>query len=126
MTNKETSQETFSFKNYFVPFTTTKAIHWILVIGLLVYSNSLFNGFVGDDLGQIIDNPTVHSIVNIFTFFTSSTFYNGGLQYLIGVYYKPLLLTFYSLVYTFFGPNYIMFHLFQVTLCIANTVILFL
>jgi protein O-mannosyl-transferase len=126
MSEKEPPQENFSFKNYFVPFTTTKAIHWIILIGLLLYFNSLFNSFVGDDLGQIIDNPTVHSILNISTFFTSSTFYNGGSQYLIGVYYKPLLLTFYSLIYTFFGPNYVIFHLFQVILCIANAVIVFL
>ncbi|MGI8419666.1 MAG: glycosyltransferase family 39 protein [Candidatus Levyibacteriota bacterium] len=86
----------------------------------------LFNGFVLDDTQQIVDNVYVHSIVNIFSFFTGSTFYNGGATSLTGVYYKPLLTTFFSLIYTFFGATPFAFHFFQLLLHIINTCFVFL
>ena len=43
-----------------------------------------------------------------------------------GLYYKPLMTTAFSLIYTFFGPRPFFFHLFQVGLHIANSVLLFL
>lgn len=43
-----------------------------------------------------------------------------------GLYYKPLMTTAFSFIYTFFGPRPFFFHLFQVGLHIANSVILFL
>src|ERR1700722_18571015 len=121
---KET-QEEFSFKNYFIPFTNAKAIHFIIIIGLIVFFNGLFNGFIGDDQPQIIGNPLIQSLSNIPIFFTGSTFYNGS-QSLTGVYYKPLLTTFFSLTYTIFGANAFGFHLFQILLYICNACLLFL
>jgi len=50
----------FSFKNYFIPFTNFKAINWIIDIGLIVYINGLFNGFVIDDSLQIVNNPSIY------------------------------------------------------------------
>lgn len=113
------NEEEISFTNYFVPLTTTKIVHFLIIIGSIVFFNGLFNGFVGDDLGQIIDNIYVHSITNIQLFFTGSTFYNGSAQ-IAGLYYKPLLLTSYALLYTFFGPHAFMFHFFQIVLYIVN------
>ncbi len=68
--SKEPVEKEFTFKDYFVPLTTTKAIHFIIIIGIVVYANALFNGFIADDNGQILDNQLVHSIGNFFTFFT--------------------------------------------------------
>jgi tetratricopeptide (TPR) repeat protein len=116
----------FSFKNYLVPFTTIKAIHWIIIIGLVVYCNGLINGFIGDDETQIIYNLQVHSITNIFILFSGGTFFNGATQLAFGSYYKPLMLVFYSGIYTIFGPNYFMFHLIQLSLHLCNAVFLFL
>jgi len=118
-------EEKFSFKRLFVPLTTKKAIIFIVFIGLIVFFNGLFNNFVLDDTQQIIDNIYVHSLSNFFTFFTGSTFYNGGAN-LTGVYYKPLLSTFFSVIYTFFGANYFAFHFFQLLLHIASACIVFL
>ncbi|MCL5435139.1 MAG: tetratricopeptide repeat protein [Patescibacteria group bacterium] len=111
---------------FFTSLTTKKAISIIILIGILVFSNGLFNNFIGDDSSQIIDNVNVHSIINIFSFFSGSTFYNGAQQGLVGIYYKPILSTFFSIIYTLFGPNYSAFHFFQIALHIINACILYL
>ncbi|HSW89087.1 MAG TPA: glycosyltransferase family 39 protein [Candidatus Saccharimonadales bacterium] len=118
-------EEEFSFKRYFVPLTTLKAIHWIVIIGLIIFCNGLFNGFVGDDLPQITQNPTVQSFSNLPYFFLGSTFYNIGPQHLGGVYYKPLLDTFFSLIYLLFNGSAFPFHLFQILFYIVNVCLLF-
>ncbi len=124
MPDQEQQEDEFSLKQYFVPLTTTKAIHFIIIIGLVVYFNSLFNGFVGDDNGQIINNVAVHSINNIFGFFKVSTFDLGnGVS---GMYYKPLLLLVYSLIYAISGSNAFFFHFFQLLIHIANAVFVFI
>src|ERR1700689_1632940 len=119
MNVSDLNEQKFSFKNYFVPFTSTKAIHWLILIGLLVFSNGLFNGFIEDDQLQIINNPIIQSLTNLPYFFSGSTFYNGGEQNLAGVYYKPLQTTFFSLFYSVFGPNAIAFHFFLIVFYIT-------
>ena len=106
--HKETEEE-FSFKKIFVPLTTLKAIHWIIIIGIVVYFNSLFNGFIGDDYGQLVNNTAVHSLSNIIQFFSNSTFSTGTsigtANNLSGIYYRPFLSLVYSLLFTFFGGD---------------------
>jgi hypothetical protein len=48
----------FSFKNYFVPLTTAKAVTWIIVIGFTVYFTVFFNGFVWDDFPFIFSSAS--------------------------------------------------------------------
>jgi hypothetical protein len=99
----------------------------IAVVGLVVFSTSLTNPFQGDDAGQIVSNVPVHLITNIRLFFEGSTFYSGqGLAPLGGVYFRPLMTTVFSLVYTFFGPHPIYFHIFQILICIGSTIFLYL
>ena len=124
MPEHENKEQEFSFKNYFVPLTKTKAIHWIVILGLIVFFNGLFNGFVGDDGGQLVDNIAVHSLQNIPQFFFGGTFNNGNGS-IIGLYYKPLLLTTYSILYSFFGTNSF-YHFFQLVLHISNAILVFL
>lgn len=97
----------------------------IVVLGILVFANRLNNNFLGDDNQQIVDNPIVHSISNIGTFFQGGTFYNGTSR-LSGAYFKPLNQIYYSLLFTFFGANQVAFHATQLLLHILNTCILFL
>ncbi len=124
--SKEPVEKELTFKDYFVPLTTTKAIHFIILIGTLVYANNLFNGFVGDDLPQILYNSNVHSLQNFFSFFFKSTFFNGSTEQLGGVYYKPLLLVFFSSIYTVFGSSSFIFHLLQLFLYITNACLVYL
>src|SRR5690349_8265942 len=126
MAEHETPEEEFSLKHYFLPFTTTKAITFIIIIGLLVYCNALFNGFVGDDNGQIVDNKLIHSLANLPLFFHGSTFYLQQVGQTAGVYYRPMLSTMFALIYALSGPNPFFFHLIQLLLHIVNCILIFL
>src|SRR6266571_1779293 len=96
----------------------------IAVIGLCVFFTGLTNPFEGDDTYQIVNNPPVHSIKNIVTFFESSTFYNGAK--LSGDYYRPTMTVVFSLLYTLFGPHTVAFHIMQLALYLASAFILYL
>lgn len=120
---EKNSQEEFSFKNYFVPLTTSKAVTWIIVIGILVYTNMLFNSFIGDDFVQISNNNLVHSVTNIPLLFTQGPTYDTSGQ--INNYYKPILSTTFTLLYTIFGENTFGYHSFQLILYIVNAVLVF-
>jgi hypothetical protein len=102
-----------------------------LIITLIGFA-SLYTGlnhpfFLIDDLDQIVNNLPVHSIKNIGLFFKGATFYNGqGTAPLTGVYYRPLMITTFSLVYTLFGPHAFYFHLLQLLLCIGSAVLLYM
>ncbi len=111
-------------KRFFENISTRKIILIIVVVGIVIYFNSLLNGFVGDDDSLILQNLVVHSLRNIGNFFSGSTFYNGGQQF-VGSYYRPLYETFFSFVYSLFGPNYIAFHFFQICIHIANACLIF-
>lgn len=111
-------------KHFFSTLTTKKAVSIIVLVGILVFFNSLFNGFVGDDRLQILDNSLIHSIGNIGKFFSgASTFANkyGGQTN----YYKPVLSTIFSIIYTVFGNNAIPFHAVQLLVHIANSLLIF-
>ncbi len=97
----------------------------LFFLGFLVYSSALFNNFVGDDDLQIVRNTQVHSIINFPNFFTSGTYETAGDTQTVGLFYRPLMTTVYSLLYTFFGPNPFAFHLFQILLQITNAVLLY-
>ncbi len=98
----------------------------IVALGLVVFFSGLNNPFQGDDIGQILNNTPVHSVQNIRLFFEGSTFYDGGSGNLIGVYYRPLMTTVFSVLYTLFGPHPVYFHLFQMLLGIGSAVFLYL
>lgn len=96
----------------------------IIAVGFSVYFNSLSNGFVGDDFFLILNNPSVHSITNIQDLFSSGNF-NESLG-LVNNYYKPIVSTVYSLIYTFFADNPFPFHLVQLLMHIINSFLIFL
>jgi len=114
-------EEEFDIKKIFAPFTTTKAIHWIVIIGLIVYANMLFNGFVWDDLTYIINNPTIHSfnIVSILNSFKESLFNSGGE-------YRPITAIYFLITYAFFGNSPFFYHFIQLSLHIVNTILIFI
>lgn len=119
-------EESFSFKNYFVPLTTAKAITWIIIVGLIVYANSFVGQFLLDDQSQIVSNTFVHTILNIPSFFTGGTFfYVTSGAHLTSDYYRPLLSSTIAIIYTLFGTNTFFYHFIQTALHISNAVLLF-
>jgi Tfp pilus assembly protein PilF len=107
--------------------TTWQASIVFTILGVACYFDGLRNQFLGDDSSQIVTNVPVHSITNIRLFFEGSTFYVGkGLAPLSGVYYRPLMTTVFSIIYTIFGAHPFYYHLFQLLLCIGSALILFL
>ena len=111
---------------YFLPLTKLKAICILIVLGLLVYINVFNNGFVWDDDGQIVNNVMVHSLENLGMLFTGSTFGFSASGQLSGAYYRPLMSTFFAIIYTIFGSNPFFFHLFQILFHIGNAILVFL
>lgn len=97
----------------------------LIVLAIAVYFNVLFNGFVWDDEEQVVNNSLIHSITNLPNFFSGSTFNTGGSGSLGGLYYKPMMSTFFSLIYTIFGNNPFFFHLFQVIIHLINSTLVF-
>ncbi len=121
-TQKE--EESDSLKHLFYPLTTFKIIHFLAIVGILLYANSLLNGFIGDDFDQIVRNPLIHSPLNIFKFFLGGTFFNG-FSTASGIYYKPLQSTIYSFLYPFSGESAFLFHTAEVFFHIGNSILLF-
>lgn len=106
------------FKSLFIPFTNSKAIFYIIIIGFLVYANSLFNNFVWDDLLFIVNNSTIHSI-NIPQLIGPNLFN-------VIIHYRPLAAIYFALIYSIVGENVFFYHFLQIGLHITNTILLFL
>ena len=97
----------------------------IVLIGFAVYSSGLSNQFAYDDANQIVNATPVHSIKNIGTFFGTGTFFDGTAP-LKGSYYRPLMTTTFSLIYTIFGANPFPYHLVQLCIGILSSLLLYL
>src|SRR3989344_937500 len=93
-----------------------KTVFLFLGIGFLVYIQSLFNGFVIDDLTQVVNNNVLYGFDKIPSIFV----------YFWGSYYKPLFYVTLNIILTIFGNNPFPFHLAQLIFHIANTVLIFL
>ncbi|HVA10744.1 MAG TPA: hypothetical protein VNG32_01080 [Candidatus Dormibacteraeota bacterium] len=99
----------------------------LAVIGFAVFSVGLNTPFQGDDLPQLVNNIPLHSIRNISHFFTGGTLYAAGHGLnLYGVYYRPLMTTVFSLIYTLFGPHQFYFHFVQLLICIGGALLLYM
>jgi len=103
-----------------------KLILILVLTGFCLYFLSLFNEFVWDDEEQVVNNTVIQSISDIPYLFLGSTFNTGGTGSLTGVYYKPLMSVCFSLIYAIFKLNPFFYHLFQVSLHIFNSVLVFL
>lgn len=118
MQEHEIPHEDFSFKNYFVPFTKSKAITWIVVIGFVVFFNALFNNFIGDDLTYIIQNTQLR-IISVTNIFGPNDFNNVGQ-------YRPFTVLYFSVLYALFGNYPFFYHFIQLTLHIVCTIAIFI
>lgn len=106
----------FYLNHFLASLNTKKAICLIAVLGFVVFSNSLFNGFVWDDIGYIELNSQIHTF-NLSYIFGPSQFNNG--------YYRALPALYFSVLYPVFHSTTFFYHLFQIILHILNTSLLF-
>lgn len=114
---EELTRTNFPFKSVFVPLTTLKAIHGIIFIGLVVYFNSLFNGFVWDDKTYILFNPDVQAF-NIGALIKTNIFNAGGQ-------YRPIPAIYFAVLVSLFKNTIFFYHFLQLLIHIANTCLLF-
>jgi tetratricopeptide (TPR) repeat protein len=97
------------------------------IVGLAVFIVGLNSPFQGDDLTQIVNSIPVHSITNIKHFFEGGTFYASGHGLnLYGSYYRPIMTTVFSLIYTLFGPHQFYFHFVQLLICIGSALLIYM
>lgn len=114
---EELTRANFSFKSLFVPLTTAKAIIIIILVGLIVFSNALFNEFVWDDLTYIIKNPQVHQL-NMPELLGRNLFNSAG-------FYRPIPALYFALLYKFFNTTTFFYHGIQLVLHITNSIFVY-
>ena len=119
------AEKEFSFYDLFVPLTPKKIIVFLCIIGFVVFANSFYNPFIFDDIPQIVQNASVHTIYNIPALFVTSISLPHTSLPLLHIYYKPLLFSFYAILWTMFQGNPFGFHVFQTLLHITNSVLVF-
>lgn len=111
------SEKEFSFYDLFVPLTTKKAVIFIVLIGLFVFFNALFNGFVWDDNPYIILNPEVHQ-VHITSLIGTNSFNKEGQ-------YRPIPAIYFAVLYSLFTTTPFFYHLLGLGLHITNAILVF-
>jgi protein O-mannosyl-transferase len=97
-----------------------------VVLGFLVYFWSLQNSFIGDDMSQIVNNPTIQSLSNLPQLYTGGTFYQAGFLKLQGGYYRPLPMTIYAFINVLLGQKPFYFHLIQIIFHLLNVFLIYL
>jgi tetratricopeptide (TPR) repeat protein len=98
----------------------------LVIVALVLYIPSWFNGFVWDDEEQIVNNPFIKSFQNVSHVFSGSTFGGGGSALPSGGYYKPLMSVWYMVNYALFGDWAGGFHLTQSVIHGVNAGLLYL
>ena len=113
-------EEEFSIKQYFIPFTNTKAISFIILIGFLVFFNMLLNNFVWDDRTFIQFNPDMRHL-DLLYLLKANMFNNvnaGQYRFFVALYFVTQ--------HTIFGDGVFFYHFFQLVIHIGNAVLVFL
>src|SRR5512143_4138639 len=98
---------------------------WLFIIPLFaaaLYLNALWNGFVYDDIPQVVQNPWISSFRNTVAIFTAGAWGFAGET---TNYYRPLMHIFYMLIYALFGLNPLGFHAFNVVVHAGVSLLVF-
>lgn len=95
---------------------------FIVIASFAVYSNALLNGFVFDDLPQVLENRWIKDIRFIPDMFLHNVWSFGGGE---SNYYRPMMHLFYMLSYYLFGLRPWGFHLVNLCLHAGVSVLVF-
>ena len=97
-----------------------------LALGFLVYASSLNHPFVMDDEVQVVQNTHIQTLNEFSTFFTSSSMDMGGKTKMGGIYYKPLMTSYYAIIWNFFGARPSAFRLPLLLIHILSSYLIFI
>ena len=128
MNQKSQPQTTATGNKAGEAFSKMTATRWLPVallvfVCIVVYLNSLSNGFVFDDYAVIIENKYLKLPgINFASFFNHSYFNIAGGE----ASYRPLATLSYYLTYAIAGLNPFFYHLLSVILHIVNVVLVYL
>ena len=104
------------------------AVYLLMLVALAVipYGNTLRNGFVYDDIAQVVVNPYIHNFHHLREIFTSPVWsFMGGSQGTTN-YYRPVMSLGYLFCYQLFGPRALGFHLANLLANVGVTLLVFL
>jgi protein O-mannosyl-transferase len=105
-------------------WSETTLLALLLLFSILPYCNSLLNGFVYDDITQILDNPYILSFRYLSRIFSTPAWsYVGGMR--LTNYYRPIMTFGYLLCFKVFGPNPYGFHLASILLHACVVLVLY-
>ncbi|MBI3385480.1 tetratricopeptide repeat protein [Candidatus Gottesmanbacteria bacterium] len=110
-------------------FNLLKLFILFIILGFVVYHQSLFNGFVWDDTDQIFSTHVGNVAGNISNFFFGFHFGRSNLGMPVSAYeayYKPIFYTSFSVLYSIFGKNALLFHLVQIVLHSINAFLVYI
>lgn len=105
-------------------FTATVLI--IAIISAGVYANTLSNGFVHDDNGQVLENLWITDLKFIPDMFTSSVWSFVKNRTVVSNYYRPMMHLIYNVTYHIFGLNPWGFHLVNIVIHSLISVMVFI
>ena len=94
----------------------------LALLCLIVYYNSLSNGFVYDDLGSIVENKYINQPGRLLTSLFDQSYYQfAGLE----ASYRPVATLSYFLIYTFAELNPFYYHLVSLILHTLNAILVY-
>jgi tetratricopeptide (TPR) repeat protein len=97
-------------------------------LALLTSLNTVYNGFVHDDLPQILNNPFTQDIANLPLAFTGSVWsvFSDNIRAAMDVYYRPLFNMLLILNYALFGSSAWAWHLINVVIHASVSLLVFI
>ena len=112
-----------------------KALEWRdvyaslpVVLALLTSLNTAYNGFVHDDLPQILNNPFTQDIANLPLAFTGSVWsvFSDNIRATMDVYYRPLFNILLIVNYALFGSSAWAWHLVNILIHAAVSFLIYI
>jgi tetratricopeptide (TPR) repeat protein len=94
----------------------------VAMLGFLAFVNSLWNGFVYDDVYIVVENPSIRHLFDLRSLFGTSYWQAGSGDML----YRPMVMLSYALNYALAGPSPLSYHLVNVLLHALNSALVYL
>jgi tetratricopeptide (TPR) repeat protein len=90
----------------------------LAAVAAAIYAGCLANGFVFDDLPQVLENPWIRDAHHLGDIFSTHVWAFAGRE---SSYYRPLMHVVYALAYGIAGPSSVLFHAINVLLHVVCT-----